>query len=256
MSLHVEITGQGPDLVLLHGWGMHGGVWLPVADQLSRHFRLHVVDLPGLGHSKPLAPYTLENLAAAVGRVVPSGAHVCGWSLGGQVALRWAIGQSQAASAGRLILVGTTPKFVSGGEWQLGVGENVFSDFAAQVRADYRGTLSRFLALQALGGESARETARLLRERFFERGEPTPRTLQSGLDLLLETDLRAEIAAVTMPTLVLHGDYDKLAPVGAGRWLAGQLPNAQLRVRNHAAHAPFLSHPQWFAHAVREFCLG
>lgn len=254
MSLHVETLGQGPDLVLLHGWGMHGGVWAPVAQQLAASFRLHVVDLPGLGHSAAVAPYTLENLAAAVDRIAPAGAIVCGWSLGGQVALRWAMQQPHHIA--RLVLVGSTPRFVSGGDWQFGVAEDVFRDFAAQVRQDYRGTLSRFLALQAYGGDASKETVRQLRAHFFEHGEPAPQTLQAGLDVLLATDLREELGAVMAPALVLHGDYDKLAPVAAGRWLAQHLPCAQLRVCNNASHAPFLSHPAWFVDAMREFCHG
>ena len=254
MSLHVETLGQGPDLVLLHGWGMHGGVWAPVAQQLAASFRLHIVDLPGLGHSTAVAPYTLENLAAAVERIAPAGATVCGWSLGGQVALRWAMRQSQ--NMARLVLVGSTPRFVSGGDWEFGVVEDVFREFAAQVRQDYRGTLSRFLALQAHGGDAAKDTVRQLRAHFFERGEPAPHTLQAGLDVLLVTDLRAELNAVKVPTLVLHGDYDKLAPVEAGRWLAQHLPCAQLQVCKQASHAPFLSHPAWFVDALQEFCHG
>ncbi|HEY3325692.1 MAG TPA: pimeloyl-ACP methyl ester esterase BioH [Novimethylophilus sp.] len=254
MSLHVETLGQGPDLVLLHGWGMHGGVWAPVAKQLAASFRLHIVDLPGLGHSAAVAPYTLENLAAAVARIAPPGAIACGWSLGGQVVLRWAMQQPQHIA--RLVLVGSTPRFVSGGDWQFGVAEDVFREFAAQVRQDYRATLSRFLALQAYGGDAAKETVRQLREHFFERDEPAPQTLQAGLDVLLATDLRAGLGAVTAPALVLHGDYDKLAPVEAGRWLAQHLPCAQLRVCNNASHAPFLSHPAWFVDVLREFCHG
>ncbi|HRA24442.1 MAG TPA: alpha/beta fold hydrolase, partial [Usitatibacteraceae bacterium] len=51
MALHVELAGQGPDLVLLHGWGLHGGVWQGLARELAPAFRLHLVDLPGHGHS-------------------------------------------------------------------------------------------------------------------------------------------------------------------------------------------------------------
>lgn len=48
-QLHIESLGHGPDLVLLHGWAMHSGIWSGVQDQLARQFRLHLVDLPGMG---------------------------------------------------------------------------------------------------------------------------------------------------------------------------------------------------------------
>ncbi|MEO6118672.1 MAG: alpha/beta fold hydrolase, partial [Methylotenera sp.] len=48
-NLHIESTGTGPNLVLLHGWGMHGAVWQPLVKKLSKIFTLHLVDLPGMG---------------------------------------------------------------------------------------------------------------------------------------------------------------------------------------------------------------
>jgi pimeloyl-[acyl-carrier protein] methyl ester esterase len=250
--LYVDTLGQGPDLVLLHGWGMHGGVWEPVMHALAESFRLHIVDLPGLGNSASVEPYTLKNLAQTVSRVVPAKAAVCGWSLGGQVALRWALDNPGS----RLVLVDTTPRFVSGDDWTLGIKAEVFRQFAQQVQQDYRGTLSRFLALQAHGGDASKPVIRRLRERFFERGEPQAGVLQAGLDILLETDLRAQIGNLTNPTLVMHGDYDKLAPVAAGRWLAQQIPSARLEICQGASHAPFLSHPSWFVEVMKDFLGG
>lgn len=254
MSLHVETVGQGPDLVLLHGWGMHGGVWEPVVDVLTEFYRLHVVDLPGLGHSPAVIPYTLESLVDAVARAIPARTAVCGWSLGGQVALRWALDKPEQIE--RLILVGTTPRFVSGDDWCSGIEAEVFQQFADQVQGDYRGTLSRFLALQAHGGDASKETIRRLRESFFRREAPEAQVLQSGLEILLNTDLRSELAKLVTPALVLHGDYDKLAPVAAGRWLAQQLPLARAEICEGAAHAPFLSHPAWFVEKMRDFLGG
>jgi pimeloyl-[acyl-carrier protein] methyl ester esterase len=56
MTLCIETVGDGPDLVLLHGWGMDSGIWDGVRDQLSQMFRVHVVDLPGYGASDRCAP--------------------------------------------------------------------------------------------------------------------------------------------------------------------------------------------------------
>ncbi|MDX1266111.1 MAG: alpha/beta fold hydrolase, partial [Oceanisphaera sp.] len=54
MSVYVERRGRGPDLVLLHGWGMNGAVWQGLAPRLEADFRLHLVDLPVFGHSRAL----------------------------------------------------------------------------------------------------------------------------------------------------------------------------------------------------------
>ena len=52
MSLHVEVVGNGPALVLVHGWGLHGGVFAPLVERLSAEFQFHLVDLPGHGGSR------------------------------------------------------------------------------------------------------------------------------------------------------------------------------------------------------------
>lgn len=254
MSLHIETLGQGPDLVMIHGWGMHGGVWGPVIEPLAASFRLHLVDLPGLGHSRPVTPYTLQSLSDAIAQSVPDSVAVCGWSLGGQVALRWAL--DKPGQVDKLVLIGTTPKFIRTESWSSGIEAETFRLFAAQVQHDYRGTLSKFLALQAHGGDTSKETIRRLRDRFFQRGAPAAEDLQSGLEILLQTDLREDLRQLSAPVLILHGDYDKLAPVSAGHWLAGHLPHARLQVCSGASHAPFLSHPAWCVEHLKAFLGG
>ena len=87
-DLHVEVIGQGPPLVLLHGWAMHGGVFAPLVARLRDRHTLHLVDLPGHGLSRDsTVPLALAACASAIADRVPA-APWCGWSLGGLVALR------------------------------------------------------------------------------------------------------------------------------------------------------------------------
>lgn len=251
MNLHIETCGNGPDLALLHGWGMHGGVWDGVRDGLTRRFRVHAVDLPGYGSSSACDPYTLEEIVRELAQALPTRVHLCGWSLGGQVALMWAL--RHPAQVGRLALVGATPCFARRADWPHGIEPQVLRDFAASLEQDYAATLLRFLSLQARSGEAARAVMKRLRESLFARGQPAPEVLQAGLGILLESDLRAEVAALRTPALVLHGAHDMLAPAGAARWLAQNLPRARLEIIPGCAHAPFLSHPQEFLRVVTDF---
>ena len=116
--LHVESVGHGPPLVLLHGWAMHGGVFAPLVPRLARRFRVHVVDLPGHGHSPPPDRFTLDGAVATLEAAFAGETHpvnVLGWSLGGLAALMWA--RAVPARVGRLALVCTSPRFVSGPDW-------------------------------------------------------------------------------------------------------------------------------------------
>ena len=86
MSWHVETSGSGPDLVLLHGWGLHSGAWAEVLPMLAARFRVHAFDLPGHGHSADVEAGPFDEATDRLAAQVPVGATVCGWSLGGLVA--------------------------------------------------------------------------------------------------------------------------------------------------------------------------
>ncbi len=245
----------GKDLVLLHGWGMHGGVWDGVRPLLEeRGLRVHAVDLPGYGGSAAAAPYALESIAAGLAARFPGPVRVCGWSLGGMVALRWAL--DFPAGVERLVLVASTPRFVSGEDWPHGMEPRTLRAFADGLAGDYEGTLKRFLSLQARGDDEAREVTRALRSSLFERGRPDDAALQGGLAILRDSDLRNDVASLRCPALVIHGDRDMLTPLPAGRWLSQRVPHGRLAVVAGASHAPFLSHRGEFARLAGEFLHG
>jgi pimeloyl-[acyl-carrier protein] methyl ester esterase len=230
---------------------MHGGVWDGVRDALAQRFRLHVVDLPGYGASPAVEPYALEHLARAVAGALPEKVQVCGWSLGGQVALEMALRFPEQIE--RLVLTATTPCFTAREDWPWAVRREVLLEFAAALEADYEGTLKRFLALQARGADDVKTALKRLRDILFTRGRPDVQALRAGLYILLESDLRDRAATIETPTLLLHGDRDMLTPMGAARWLAERLPEARLEVLPGAAHAPFLSYPVKFTEIVTGF---
>ncbi len=237
-------------LVYLHGWGLHGGIWSETAKLLPGS----TPDLPGYGNVATVSPYSAESLADALAPTLPDGSVVCGWSLGGMVAL--ALAARHPHKVARLILVATNPVFVSRPDWPHGLAPDVLSEFALALGQDYRATLLRFLSLQARGGDQARSVIERLRERVFLRGEPAAEILAAGLQLLRDVDLRYAVAQVQCPVLVVHGAYDGLCPLPAARWLAEHLPDARLALHERAAHAPFLSHPDWFVAELRSFLHG
>lgn len=251
MSLHIETLGAGKDLVLLHGWGMHGGIWDGVADELAKNFRVHVVDLPGHGASPACEPCSLERMAQLLAHELPPRVRVCGWSLGGMAAMRWAWLEPQQIE--RLVLVGATPCFVRRDDWPHGMERQLLEDFASSLGEDHEATLLRFIALQARGDEASREIVRRLRGSLFAKGRPAPDALLAGLRILLEDDLRLQAGEIRAPALVVQGDYDTLVSPAAAEWLAAHLPAARLHVFKGCAHAPFISHPREFIETVTNF---
>lgn len=250
-TLHVDISGHGPPLVLLHGWAMHGGIFAPLVEALREHRTLYVVDLPGHGHSRACGlPLTLDACADAVLDTVPT-APWCGWSLGGLIALHAATQHPQRVPA--LAMICASPKFVVREDWPHGMAREVFTGFAAGLRSDWRATIDRFIALEAYGSDHMREELKLLRDAVLERGAPSQRVLAEGLQVLEHTDLRDGLPTLAMPSLWLAGRRDRLVNPHAMQAAAACTPNARFVQIEHAGHAPFLTHAGAVAQALMLF---
>jgi len=254
MSLHVEVGGSGPDLVLLHGWGTDATVWNELAAQLTPCFRVHGVTLPGHRASAPCLPHTLAAIADALAAALPPRVIVCGWSLGAQIALEWALrtpGQIE-----RLVLIAATPCFVKTVQWECGVESALFHNFALELAAYPRATLQRFFTLQTQGDSDARAVLRRLREQMHAYDAAEVATLTAELNLLAQTDLRRRLPQLTQPALILHGEHDRLVPLAASAYLQRALPCVIREVWAGAGHAPFIAQPQRTARRIIEFCDG
>ena len=237
MKLWYQTQGDGPELVLVHGWGMHAGVWQPWLPTLRQHFRVTIPELPGHGAS-PLTGTTLSDWSEACLAIAPKQAIWLGWSLGGLVALQDARLVPERVS--QLCLMTATPCFVQTDDWTTAVPEAVFHQFADTLRADPVATLRRFLSLQTRGSVQVTSTLRCLQQALMQRPAADLTGLSTGLDLLLQTDLRAELAQLSVPCSWLFGGRDMLVPMT----VADHLPECcTVKQVPTAAHAPFLTHP-------------
>ncbi|MET0809033.1 MAG: pimeloyl-ACP methyl ester esterase BioH, partial [Pseudoxanthomonas sp.] len=222
--MHIETVGAGPPLVLLHGWGLHGGVFAPLVDRLSDRFQLHLVDLPGHGYScKDPTPLALQATVAGILARTPSAAWLA-WSMGGLFALHAASVSSQVRA---LALIAVTPRFVRAEDWTQAVEVSVFEQFSRDLQQDYRGTLERFLALDTIGSEHARTELRTLKEKLYARGEPSPKALQQGLALLEQSDLRTSLPGLLVPSLWISGHRDRLVSPSAMQAAAAMTPGSR-----------------------------
>ncbi len=243
MRLHREVRGEGPDLVLLHGWGMNTAVWSTLLPELEGRFRVTLIELPGHGGSE----YDHQNngfddWVAPCLDAAPERAIWIGWSLGGQIAQRAAVLAPGRVS--QLVLVASTPRFVQGSDWPHAMEENTLRGFARSLAGNHRQTLERFLSLQVKGDDDVRRTLRLLRQEIGQRPEPDPRALEQGLEFLLNVDLREGVERLACPVLWLLGERDTLAPADVGESIEALLPGSDVLIIQGAAHAPFLSHPR------------
>jgi pimeloyl-[acyl-carrier protein] methyl ester esterase len=249
--MDIRVEGAGPALVLLHGWGMHAGIFAPLADALRERFTLHLVDLPGHGRARDSAmPLRLAPVADALAAALPRALWV-GWSLGGLVALQ--VAQAHAARVRGLAMLAAPPCFCRRDDWPAGMDPAVFEQFGADLDRDYAGTLDRFLALEAQGSDRMRAELRTLRHEVHAVGDPAARALAEGLAILHDADLRPGLPALAMPSLWIAGRRDRLVAPAALHAAAALAPGGHAIEVAGAGHAPFLTHADAVAAAIDEF---
>lgn len=253
--MHIKKIGSGPDLVLLHGWSMHSGVWQLLADGLAERFTLHLVDLPGHGRSDwQNGQFKLDSLLTELASHTPEKAVWLGWSLGGLICL--AMQQRYPQHVKKMILMAATPKFVSSDEWDCAMSAEVFESFAANLDLDQKQTLQRFLMLQAKGAVQSRETIRELSEQLASQHTPEPEALRQGLALLLTTDMREALALASCPLQLILGDRDTLIPASMPEQALKLNPGLQVNIIDGAGHAPFIAQPQRCQQLIEQFIDG
>ena len=237
--------------VLLHGWGFHSAIWKDLVASAGRAREVRLLDLPGHGSAAARPFPALDAIADEIAASMPPRALAVGWSLGGLVAQRLA--RRHPGRIAGLALIASTPCFVARAGWPHGVPATTLDAFANDLRTDAQATLTRFVNLNAAGGDAGREAARSATRRLAEQPGASREALDAGLELLRAADLRDEVASIASPALVIHGTRDRIVPVGAGRWLARTLPDARLVELPAAAHLPFVSHPREVRAALEAF---
>ena len=251
-GLHVAFrrAGAGPPLVLLHGAPGDSRAWHPQLDGLADEFTVIAWDAPGHGGSSdPPESWRLPDyadcLAGMINGLGLERPHVLGLSFGGALALQ---------------LFGRHPRLPA-------------SLVLASAYAGWAGSLPAEVVeerLQRVLRDSEREPEPVAREfatTLFDDNTPPQlveelvaimaefhpvgwRTVSRGL---AESDLRALLPRVDVPTLLLYGDADKRSPLAVARDLKAALPGAPLVIIPGVGHMTNLEAPERFNREVREF---
>ena len=238
-------SGSGATLVLIHGWGSSAAIFDEVMSRLPGCHCL-APDLPGYGASSATATIDLAALAEdyidwldALGLEKVT---LLGWSLGGMIAQELAARSPQRIE--RLILLSTTPCFVSTPDWPHGLTDTTVRALARDFKRSPTPTLANFWSLQFQGECPPPPPLRV---------DVETATALGGLELLRRVDLRNKLSAITLPTLVLHGSADIIIPIGAGRFLSDALPQAHFHEFSGCGHALFYRAAAPVSAVIRNF---
>lgn len=241
-----EITGAGPDLVILHSLLTNRRSFDEVLDTLAGSYRVHLLDLPGFGDTT-----LVDRDILAYGRLVgdylgelAEPAVVMGNGLGGFIALATAIAAPDRVA--RLVIVGAGPGFDDN-------QRQAFTGMAARAEeAGMAGVVE--VAVRRIFSEAflAEHPQHHEQRRAVLLETPVP-AFRNACLALYSLDLRPHLATVAMPVLIVVGSEDQATPPAMARELQGLLPDARLIELPGVAHGPQIQEPGTFLAAVRSF---
>lgn len=245
-------------LLFVHGWATDKWVWKHQLKAFNNGIKFHNITLPGHGNSKKWGEPTLTPHARALlthhsfSTAERSSYVGIGWSLGAQLLLASAIEMGKKFHA--LVLIGATPCFVKKKNFPWAQPRIVVKKMIKDMRTMPEKTLKRFYRLNFT--EDELKTYNALS--FLNRYEQTrPKfmfdEITSGLEAILNTDLRDRLSSLSIPILFIHGEMDKICPVGAAYYLANKIKKARLNIFKKSGHAPFITEAEKFNKVLLDF---
>ena len=245
-------AGQGPLLVYVAGWLTHLELsWAMPPERryfelLARGRTLVRYDKPGCGLSGPCErppsmDLELEALSAVVDAIGDTRVDLLGASFGATVAATWAATHPELVA--RLMLYGG---------WVRG---RDLSDPAIQQHVVGLVRTHWGLGSGVLGDIFAPDAPEPVRAAFvqYQREASSPELAAEMLALSYEVDITDVLARIVAPTLVIHRDRDRAAPLAQGRLLAEGISGARLQVLPGRSHLPYIGDPDGVASAIRRF---
>ena len=255
--------GGGTPVVLLHGLMAHGG-FFRAQDPLAEDFRIIAIDLRGHGASSGAsqsangkAP-TVERMAADVAELAEAlgleGAIGVGWSLGATVLWHVLAGPASARFAGAVV-IDMTARVKNDAEWDLGLTSDAVAARSIAIAQDYESFALG--AGQAIFAQPVADEHRALADwAAAEFAKADAAAMASVWGSLIRQDVRALLAGIRHPTLIVHGAQSALYGEDNTDHLVAALPDARAVRFEASGHAPHLEQPELFNATLRDFADG
>ena len=261
VELYYEDHGTGSPVVLIHGWPLSGASWeKQTAALLGAGFRVIAYDRRGFGRSsRPAAGYDYDTFASDLDQVLNTldldSVSLVGFSMGSGEVTRY-IGKYGARRIRKAVLIGTLgPYLVKTSDNPEGVDRKVFEDIKAALRADRPALLIEFLRnfynYDVTGGKLVSE--RVLEDNWNVAVGASAVGTVACVDCWIE-DFREDVSRNTVPTLILHGDADRILPPDAtSRRQARMIKNCEFVELSGGSHGVLWTHADQINAALLRF---
>lgn len=249
IRLHYTVSGEGENVLLLHGWGGSVDSFAPVAAALSKDRRVIAVDFPGFGETPPppepwsVTEYT-ELIRDFIERLDIRGCHIIAHSFGGRVAILLAAQYPHLVS--KMVLVDAA-----------GVKPKRSLKYHVKVRAFKLGkrVMKCRFCMRLLG-----PAGKKLQKRVESAGSKDYRALSEHMRRtfvrVVNQDLTPQLKKIQSPTLLIWGQNDTETPLYMAQIMEREIPDAGLVVFEGAGHFSYLDRFERFMLVLRSFLGG
>jgi 3-oxoadipate enol-lactonase len=244
----IRELGSGPAIVLVHGFPLDGAMWSGVARALATKFRVFKPDLPGRGNTDAAAPDSIAGYADFVGTLVAeleSPVGIAGFSFGGYIALELMKRGSEKIRGLALVDTRASADEAAG---RAGRDETIAAVRADGIKPVVESMPAKLLSPESLGRPDLVERVR----RMISRQKPE--TIAADLAAMRDRPDSVEfLPRVAVPTLVVVGEQDALAPPADSEAMAAAITGARLVRVPGAGHLTPMERPKAVAEALGEF---
>ncbi len=264
VKLYYEDLGKGQPIVFIHGWPLSQEMWeYQVVELATQGFRCITYDRRGFGKSsRPIGGYDYNTLAADLKSVLDEldlkNVVLVGFSMGGGEAVRY-LSLYGGERIAKLVLVGSvTPYMLKTDDNEDGIDSEVFEEMLANIKKDRVEFLDGFgRDFFGIGMLNHPVSAPLLEYYRMLASFASPIATQECAKSFAQTDFRQDMEAVNVPTLIIHGDADKIVPIEmSGNKTAELISDNHYLVYDGAPHGLFYTHKEQLNQDILNFING
>ena len=265
--LYLRVRGEGPPLILLHGWTSSHTIWNALPETLHRHHRVFCPDARGHGGHAPVVNRTpdIGRLARDVLNLMDhfglAQAAVVGHSMGALTLWQF-IRDFGCGRLSRLCIIDQSPRLLTDATWANGIYGDFDAARSQRLLDDLESDFAEAVLRLAANGLNARARETYARD---SRGWQQIRQNLRGLDpgpliaiwkSLVSADFRDVLPQITVPTLMVWGSESNFYTLDTAAWMLAHIRQARLQSYEGADHSPQLQQPARFVADLTAFLAG